>query len=472
MKIMKLKNKHNFLYAVILSLTFSGICNAQQNGLKKNEVKEVVNEVCQLITDHYVYPDIALRIGDTLKYNLNRGEYYVSNYEILAELLSRDLKSVNQDLHLNAWDIPPDRYNQNTEEVDPITRQLHIIRVNAARNFSFKKVEILYENIGYLELTKFETIPTPRLERMLDGAMDFLSNCSAIILDLRRNNGGNNIMIQRFMSYFFEKPVPITGQFTRESGGVREYTTLDNSNHTSLADIPLFVLVSSRTVSGPEQVAYDLQVEKRALIIGERTKGAGNPSYFFRIKEKLLVCIPYGYAVHPETRSSWEGTGVTPDVAVPADSALTIAIDMAKKAAEKVSMREQRRVDSLVVLLKERMNQVESLLMDNIPEAEQLFKKTLDEFYEIEYMNKYLLFGLFDNYQDEGNVAACEVIGEEGILRYPDEDRFYSRLGNLYFKEGDFEKALKVYSSLLKLNPNNISVRKKIEEINKDIKEM
>jgi hypothetical protein len=441
--------------------------NLSDAELTSIEIEDMVDNVCQLMMDHYVFPDVAKKICDTLRHNLSHGEYDVTTYEALAELLSRDLKSVNQDLHLNVWSIPPDRYNQDTEKVDPITRQLHIIRENAVGSFDFKKIEILEGNIGYLELTKFKTIPDPRLERMLEGAMDFLSNCSALILDLRRNNGGNHRMIQRFMSYFFEQPVPITGQYTRESCGIREYSTLKNFHHRHLVNIPLFVLVSSKTVSGPEEVAYDLQIEKRAVIIGEKTKGAANPSYFYRIKEKLLVCIPYGYAVHPKTQSNWEGTGVIPDVIIPADSALTTAIGLAKEAAEKVKKREQDRVDSLVVKLSEKMRQVESLLKSNVSDAETLFIKTLDEFYQIEYINKYLLLEWFDSYEALGNYAACKMVGKQGILRYPDEDRFYSRLGDLYSKEGDLEKALETYSALFRLNPNDISVKKKIEEIHK-----
>lgn len=436
--------------------------------LTRIEIEDMVDNVCQLMMDHYVYPDIAKKICGTLRHNLSQGEYDVTTYQALAELLSRDLKSVNQDLHLNVWSIPPDSHNQNTEKVDPIARQLHIIRENAARSYSFKEVEILEGNIGYLELTKFETVPEPRLERMLEGAMDFLSNCSALILDLRRNNGGNHRMIQRFMSYFFKQQVPITGQYTRESGGIREYSTLKNFHHRYLVNIPLFVLVSSKTVSGPEEVAYDLQIEKRAVIIGEKTKGAANPSYFYRVKEKLLMCIPYGYAVHPKTQANWEGTGVIPDVFVPADLALTKALELAREAAEKMKQKEKNKVDSLVVELNEKVRRVESLLKSNASEAETLFIKTLNEFYQVEYMNKYLLLDWFDSYEDMGNYAACEMVGKQGILRYPDEDRFYSRLGDLYSKKGDLEKALETYSALLRLNPNDISVKKKIEEIRKD----
>jgi len=113
----------------------------------------------------YIDPDIAEKICDVLQNTLKKGQYDVRNYKTLAELLSRDLKSVNQDLHLNVWSIRPDSYDQNTEKIDPITRQLHIIRKNASVSFNFNKVEILEGNIGYLELTKFKTIPDPRLER-------------------------------------------------------------------------------------------------------------------------------------------------------------------------------------------------------------------------------------------------------------------------------------------------------------------
>lgn len=433
--------------------------------LTRAEVGDMVANVCQLMLDHYVFPDIADKICDRLRHNQDQGEYDVATYKTLAELLSRDLKSVNQDLHLNVWPIPPDRYNRNTENVDPIVRQLNIMRENAEQSYEFVKVEILEGNIGYLELTRFKSIPDPGLERVLEGAMDFLSCCSAVILDLRRNTGGNDKMIQKFLSYFFEKPVPITGQYTRESGGIKEFFTRDHFHHRYLTDVPLFVLVSSRTVSGPEQVAYDLKALKRAKIVGETTKGAGNPSHFYRIKEKLLVCIPYGYAVNPLTGSNWEGTGVTPDVIVPANSALTVATGLAKEAAGIMKEKEQERVDGLAVKFIDKMRQVEALLKTDAPAAERLFEKTLDEFYEIEYMSQYLLLDWLGSYGALGNDAACEMIAKQGLRRYPEDERFYSRLGDLYKEKGDLEKALQMYSDLLKLNPNDISVKKKIEEI-------
>jgi hypothetical protein len=41
--------------------------------------------------------------------------------------------------------------------------------------------------------------------------------------------------------------------------------------------------------------------------------------------------IPTGRAISPITKTNWEGTGVTPDISVPADQALLVARIMALK---------------------------------------------------------------------------------------------------------------------------------------------
>ena len=41
--------------------------------------------------------------------------------------------------------------------------------------------------------------------------------------------------------------------------------------------------------------------------------------------------VPTGRAISPITKTNWEGTGVKPDVEVPADQALTVARLMALK---------------------------------------------------------------------------------------------------------------------------------------------
>jgi len=95
-------------------------------------------------------------------------------------------------------------------------------------------------------------------------------------------------------------------------------------------DKPIYVLTSSRTFSGAEEFAYNLQTRKRATIVGETTGGGANPGRGFPLPYNLTVFVPTGRAINPITKTNWEGVGVKPDVAVDADRALDVALGLAR----------------------------------------------------------------------------------------------------------------------------------------------
>ena len=56
------------------------------------------------------------------------------------------------------------------------------------------------------------------------------------------------------------------------------------------------------------------------------------------LNEHFAVFVPSGRAINPITKTNWEGTGVTPDIAVPADQALKTAyLDALEKAAARTT---------------------------------------------------------------------------------------------------------------------------------------
>ena len=88
-------------------------------------------------------------------------------------------------------------------------------------------------------------------------------------------------------------------------------------------------MTSQTTFSGAEEFTYNLKNLKPATIIGETTGGGAHPVSGHRIGDHFVIGVPYARAINPITKTNWEGTGVQPDVPVPAAEALKKAEDLA-----------------------------------------------------------------------------------------------------------------------------------------------
>src|SRR5581483_807463 len=111
--------------------------------------------------------------------------------------------------------------------------------------------------------------------------------------------------------------------YNRKENSTRQFWTLSYVPGPRLAKQPVFVLTAKRTFSGAEEFTYNLKSLKRATIVGETTGGGAHPVNGQRIDEHFMVGVPFARAINPITKTNWEGTGVEPDVKVPASEALT-----------------------------------------------------------------------------------------------------------------------------------------------------
>jgi C-terminal processing protease CtpA/Prc len=100
-----------------------------------------------------------------------------------------------------------------------------------------------------------------------------------------------------------------------------------------LAAQPVYVLTSSRTFSGGEEFTYNLKSLGRATIVGETTGGGAHPVRGERIDDRFTIAVPFARAINPITQTNWEGTGVAPDIAVPAADALEKAKELVRQSA-------------------------------------------------------------------------------------------------------------------------------------------
>jgi C-terminal processing protease CtpA/Prc len=181
-------------------------------------------------------------------------------------------------------------------------------------------VQRLAGNVGYLDLQPV-LFPAVMSGELITAAMSVIASTEALIIDLRGCLGGEPSAVSLILSYLWDRePAQLTG--LREHAGITQQWTQPYVAGRRFGQVkPVYVLTSSRTFSGGEQLSYDLQQLGRATIVGEQTRGGAHAREGFLVHPHLEATISVAEAVHPKTGGNWEGTGVTPDVPAPAAEA-------------------------------------------------------------------------------------------------------------------------------------------------------
>jgi Peptidase family S41/N-terminal domain of Peptidase_S41 in eukaryotic IRBP len=288
----------------------------------------VIDAAGAKLDEFYVFPDVAKKMGMAVRARAKRGEYdSVTDGNVFAQLLTEHFREVSHDKHLSVTFSPV-----RLPEESPAPTPDAIARYRAAMeeaNCGFEKVEHLNGNVGYL---KFNFFADPEIcGGTAIAAMNFLANVEALIVDLRQNGGGDPKMVALVSTYLFARPTHLNDLWERKSGETQQYWTLPYVPGKRLPNVPVFVLTSHRTFSGGEEFTNNLKVLKRATIVGEVTGGGAHPVTGHRIDDRFTIGVPFARAINPTTQTNWEGTGVEPDVKVPAADALTNAQALAAK---------------------------------------------------------------------------------------------------------------------------------------------
>ncbi|MCC6677947.1 MAG: S41 family peptidase [Phycisphaerales bacterium] len=299
----------------------------ESHPLTDDERIEVVRGAAKVLTSYYVYPEVAEKMAESVIAKLDAGGYDgVKDEAALARKLTEDFRAVSRDKHLRVA-LSPESEGRHAPVGLPPAEEMR------RENYAFRKVEVLPGNIGYLRFDLF--MENPEAKRAASDALGFLRNCDAVIFDLRANGGGSPEMIRYITSYFYEKPTHLNDMVDREGKVVEEFWTLEEvPGERFAADVPVYILTSGRTFSGAEEFTYNLRNLKRATVVGETTGGGAHPVRPERVNERFIVGVPYMRACNPISKTNWEGTGVEPHIAVPADKALDRAVEEARGALE------------------------------------------------------------------------------------------------------------------------------------------
>ena len=320
-----------FRLAILCSLALScavvGFAQPEQPDLTIDAATrtQVIDGILKRLNNSYVFPDVAKKMEQSIRERVDKKEYdQITSAKQFATKLTDDLQAVSHDKHLRV------RYSNQVipergERREPTPEQREQTKRDLTWwNHGFSKVERLPGNIGYLEFFNFADDELGA--DTVAAAMNFINGTDALIIDMRKNGGGNPAMVALVCSYLFgPEPVHLNDLYFREGNRTDEFWTKKEIAGKRYLNKDVYVLTSKRTFSGAEEFTYNLKNLKRATIIGETTGGGAHPGGSFRINEHFGMFVPTGRAISPITKTNWEGTGVTPDVSVPADQALHVA---------------------------------------------------------------------------------------------------------------------------------------------------
>jgi hypothetical protein len=269
----------------------------------------------------YVFPDVADQIATALTAHIQNGDYNnITGAFEFANRLTTDIYAVGHDKHVHVI-YSYQAFKQGNQGGGPSPGD--IAKFNQSRNFAYPAAQRLPGNIGYLRVDGFMDAATAA--DALAAAMDFLTYTEALIIDARYNGGGLPDGVVALASYFFDHATLVNTIYFRATNSTTSYYTSDSVPGKRYSGKDVYVLTSHHTISGGEELAYDLQAQKKAMVVGEVSAGGANPGGNQRIDDNFAIFVPNGRAINPVTGTNWEGVGVQPDIESTADSALWVA---------------------------------------------------------------------------------------------------------------------------------------------------
>ena len=205
------------------------------------------------------------------------------------------------------------------------------------------RLQFLPGNYAYLQVNEFES--DKGFRRFVAG-FDSIQASKGLIIDLRRNGGGNSGNGYRILSYLTDKAYR-TGRYQsrqysavrRARGEIVRFEGVDTASFAppaganKLFSKPVVVLISGMTFSAAEDFCSAYVGLKRGALIGEPTGGSTGQPLSFSLPGGLMGRVCTKRDMYPDG-SEWNGQGIPPTVLVhPTVAALQAGQDPVLAAA-------------------------------------------------------------------------------------------------------------------------------------------
>jgi len=417
---------------------------AQEKEITKAYKNEVILKLSQLIKDFYVFENLGVKTSNHLENQFKKGNFKsVKTNKDFAKLLTKTVQDINKDKHMRIWVNKPFEPLLNTSEnwIENVLDGNDWLKNN---NAGFHEVKRLDDNIGYIDLREFAPLAVGK--SFADAYMKLISQCDAIIIDLSKNGGGDPFMVQYLSSYFFNEKTLLNSLYWREGNKTEEFWVLDSIEGEKRPKIPLFIMTSSKTFSAAEEFSYNMQIQKRATLVGQITGGGANPGRGMNINTELGVFIPLGKAINPITNTNWDGKGVIPDIKTSENETFNKTYALAKTAAKKHKTQIQSENRLLLTTL------IQILDKPLHSESDRNIEVQLKKCVESKVLNEIEINRLGYQYLMEySKPKQAEFILKTNTVLYPESPNAFDSYAESLMANGDLESALKISRKSLEL---------------------
>lgn len=302
-----------FKTAVLLCSILLFQLQAAEKTLDKNDVNELIDKTMHVMHQNYIDSSTLPNIEQSIKLNFEIGKYSKLNtLDEFAKTIGDDIRVIADDDHLSMFTVNPS---------DEIT---HVIKHSEGKltyNYAFEELRYLHGNIGYLKFNKFH--PSDKARDTVDASFSFLKNSTALVIDLRDAVGGSPKLVQYILSHFFPKGTALWEVHNKNNEVTEMINAVDVTAGAHFqSDYPVWILVSRNSASSAELFAGVLQANKRAVVVGEVTAGAGFYVGVRNITPELVFRISVLKPIFSVNKKGWEKVGIIPDIKVPAIDAM------------------------------------------------------------------------------------------------------------------------------------------------------
>lgn len=289
---------------------------------------EVLAATASTFEQAYVRPEGATLAAESLRRSAREGRYaqLCGQDDAFARALTGDLRHTTHDGHIVVEHLGGSGPAGEEGWVADWRRR------GPSVNWGVADAKLLEGGVGYLKLTSF--YPLESAAQPLGAALREVANAGALVLDLRDNGGGDDDTANALMSALLDDDRVLLTYRSRErvTREVRAEHVLPGPRFG--AGRPLAILIDHRSFSASEAVAYVLQAEGRAFVIGEATAGGAHITTGSRpLPHGFSLDVPDLAPIQPRTGVNWEGKGVTPNAATTGLGALDRALVWARTPA-------------------------------------------------------------------------------------------------------------------------------------------